>query len=84
MKRTIILLLSLALLGCFSSFESQAQIRYRTNGKITFGNTEPMTFYDWTAQTNGIYLKSGNYNFLQLDVSPGNPRLAGHGNQVVF
>lgn len=84
MKRIFVLsILSLFVLGV-SYVESEAQIRYRSNGKITFGDTEPMTFYDWTAKVNGIFLKINNSNFLQLDLSPANPRIAGHGNQVVF
>lgn len=73
----------IAFVVCCSSVN--AQIKYDSNGKLTFGNTTPFGFYDITLNANGMYLKCKNSNFFQIDVSPdGGTRLASHGNDVVF
>lgn len=63
---------------------SNAQIKYRSDGKLTIGNTEPEQFYGITAYGGGIYLKSKTSNFFQVDVTPAATRLASHYDQVVF
>lgn len=83
MNRKLLLLFSIiTLLTSFSS--ADAQIRYRADGMLTYGNTEPFHFYDWTLDARGLYLKTKGSNFLQFDITPGNPRIAGHGDQIVF
>lgn len=84
MKRLTLLTILFTLMVGHTCIESAAQMRYLSNGKFTFGDTTPMTFYDWTIKANGIYLKSINSKFLQIDISPSNPRIAGYGDQVVF
>lgn len=81
-QRMLLLLSVLTLWVGFST--ADAQIRYRADGMLTYGNTEPFRFYDWTLNARGLYLKTKGSNFLQFDVTPGNPRIAGHGDQVVF
>lgn len=64
---------------------ANAQIKYDSNGRLTFGKTAPFAFYDITVNGNGMYFKCKNSNFFQIDVSPdGGTRLASHGNDVVF
>lgn len=73
----------IAFVICCSSVN--AQLKYDSNGKLTFGDTTPFGFYDITVNGNGVYFKCKNSNFFQIDVSPdGGTRLASHGNDVVF
>ena len=51
---------------------------------MTIGNTQPYEYFGQTVFGNGMYFKCKTSNFLQLDITPANPRLAGTGNQVVF
>lgn len=61
-----------------------AQIKYRSNGTITIGNTEPYEFYQTTLYGNGMYFKCKTNNFFQIDCTPAATRLASHYDQVVF
>lgn len=61
-----------------------AQIKYRTDGKLTMGDTDPYEFYHQTLFGNGMYFKCKTSNFFQIDVTPAATRLASHYNQVVF
>lgn len=73
----------IAFVICYSSVN--AQIKYTSKGKLTFGNTTPFNPYDITVNVNGMYFKCKNSNFFQIDLSPnGGARLASHGNYVVF
>ena len=63
---------------------ANAQIKYDSNGKLTFGNTAPFGFYGITLNSNGMYFKCKDSNFFQIDVSPIGTRLASHADQVVF
>ena len=63
---------------------SNAQIKYRSDGKLTIGNTEPEQFYGITTYGGGMYFKSKTSNFFQIDVTPAATRLASHYDQVVF
>lgn len=63
---------------------ANAQIKYYSNGKLTFGNTEPYEFYHQTIYGNGMYFKCKTGNFFQIDVTPVGTRLASHSDQVVF
>lgn len=63
---------------------TSAQITY-TGGKLGINNASTNTFYslnakDWT----GMYMTCKSSNFLQFDLTPANPRIAGTENQVVF
>ncbi|WP_436414490.1 tail fiber domain-containing protein [Petrimonas sp.] len=74
----------LIVLSAFLFSKAQSQIRYASDGKLTIGNTQPYEFYGQTIEGSGMYFKSLTTRFLQLDVSPSSPRIAGTGNQVVF
>ncbi|HBK41215.1 MAG TPA: peptidase S74 [Porphyromonadaceae bacterium] len=74
----------LIVLSAFLFSKAQSQIRYASDGKLTIGNTQPYEFYGQTVEGSGMYFKSLTNRFLQLDVSPSSPRIAGTGNQVVF
>lgn len=63
---------------------SNAQIKYYSDGKLTFGNTQPYEFYHQTIYGNGMYFKCKTGNFFQIDVTPVGTRLASHSDQVVF
>lgn len=63
---------------------ASAQIKYYSNGKLTFGNTEPYEYFNQTIYGNGMYFKCKTGNFFQIDVTPAASRLASHDNQVVF
>ena len=60
-----------------------AQINYTSQGKLTVGNVTPYSFYP-TTHYGSIYLKDNSSNFLQIDITPASPRIAGHGDEVVF
>lgn len=63
---------------------ANAQIKYYSNGKLTFGNTEPYEYFNQTIYGTGMYFKCKTGNFFQIDVTPAASRLASHDNQVVF
>lgn len=79
LKTSLLLLLLISF-----AVASSAQITY-TNGKICINNASPNTDYslnakDWT----GMYMTCKSSNFLQFDLTPFNPRIAGTGNEIVF
>lgn len=74
----------LMVLSAFLFSKSYSQIRYNSNGKLTIGNTQPYEFYSQTVEGSGMYFTCFTNKFLQLDVSPAAPRIAGTGNQIVF
>ena len=61
------------------SVSSLSQIKYTSQGKLTMGNVTPYTFYP-TTHWGSIYLKDNQSNFLQFDITPAAPRIAGHGD----
>lgn len=63
---------------------ASAQIKYYSNEKLTFGDTEPYAFYNQTIYGSGMYFKCKTGNFFQIDVTPVGTRLASHADQVVF
>lgn len=63
---------------------ANAQIKYRSDGRLTIGNTEPEQFYSITTAGSGMFFKCKTSNFFQIDVSPAATRLASHYDQVVF
>ncbi|MBR5603661.1 MAG: tail fiber domain-containing protein [Bacteroidales bacterium] len=64
---------------------ASAQIKYGPSGILIGNITQQHSHFSITAATNGIYFQNTNGRFLQLDVAPtASPRIAGHGNQVVF
>lgn len=63
---------------------ASAQIKYRSDGRLTIGNSEPEQFYTITSVGPGMYFKCKTSNFFQIDVSPAATRLASHYDQVVF
>lgn len=63
----------------------EAQINYSDNSIWINGAQRHLKYEgifvkDWT----GVYWTCNNDNFLQIDVSPANPRIAGTGNKIVF
>lgn len=78
----------LLVLSSFFFSVSNAQIRYGTNGFLTFGNTS--TYHDGTKNYNitlkgNVWIHGPNSgHFLQIDTNPSLTRLAGHSGQIVF
>lgn len=63
---------------------TSAQITY-IGGKLGVNNASTNTFYSFNAKDwTGMYMTCKSSNFLQFDLTPANPRIAGTGNQVVF
>lgn len=86
MKRVLSTMVATLVVVLFSICDATGQIRYMSDGKMTIGNTDPFAFYHYTVAGTGMYFKfPGDYsNFFQIDVTPAAPRLAGHGDQIVF
>lgn len=82
--RTAILRVFIVITLTVMSMSANAQIKYYSNGRLTFGNTEPYEFYHQTIYGNGMYFKCKTGNFFQIDVTPVGTRLASHSDQVVF
>lgn len=74
----------LMVLSAFLFSKSYSQIRYNSNGKLTIGNTQPYEFYSQTVEGSGMYFTCFTNKFLQLDVSPAAPRIAGTGIKSFF
>lgn len=68
---------------CFFSSAAKAQIYY--DGRIfNIGDATENGKFSWIVdKLTGMYWTFGN-NFFQCDLTPGNPRLAGTGNKIVF
>ena len=77
--RNVIVIVLLVMAGSVN-----AQIKYRSDGKLTIGNTEPYEFYHQTIYGNGMFFKAKTNNFFQIDCTPAATRLASHYDQVVF
>lgn len=77
--RNVIVIVLLVMTGSVN-----AQIKYRSDGKLTIGNTEPYEFYHQTIYGNGMFFKAKTNNFFQIDCTPAATRLASHYDQVVF
>lgn len=68
---------------CFAVAAS-AQISY-SNGKICVNGAPSNSYYTFSANNwSGMYMTCKTNNFLQFDLTPYNPRIAGTGDQVVF
>ncbi|ANI89300.1 hypothetical protein A9P82_08350 [Arachidicoccus ginsenosidimutans] len=82
MKQFYLLLFSL--LGTIVS--TNAQLQYNSNGTLTFGNVSPYGAYTTNFNGYGFYFTSSSSpgDFLEMNVSTSNPRIAGTGNQIVF
>jgi hypothetical protein len=78
----VLLVIALAMF----SVSANAQFRYRLNDKLTIGPVEPEQYFCQTVFGNGMYFigRTNRNLFLQIDITPANPRIAGTGNQVVF
>lgn len=59
------------------------QIKYRANGKLTIGNIEPHSWFN-TTLFGSVYMTGSNGHFMELNLGPSNPRISGHGGQIVF
>lgn len=78
--KTSLLLLILISLAVTAS----AQITY-TGGKLAVNNASTETFYSFNAKDwTGMYMTCKSSNFLQFDLTPANPRIAGTGDEVAF
>lgn len=78
--KTSLLLLILILLAVTTS----AQITY-TGGKLGINNASTDTYYSLNAKDwSGMYMTCKSSNFLQFDLTPANPRIAGTGDEVAF
>lgn len=69
-------------------FTVDAQIKYQSNGFLTFGNTSTYNDgtknYDLTLRGNLWINGPISGHFLQIDTNPAATRIASHYNQVVF
>lgn len=87
MKKNIMRCLISCVLVAFSSVLN-AQIKYDSNKRLTFGNITPHSdthkFYDLTIRGNVFIAGPTSGNFLQIDTNPAATRLASHYDQVVF
>lgn len=83
MNNAILKKLSLLFLFSCSCLITNAQIKYWSDGNLTVGTTTPYKFYNTTIGGTGVYLSLGS-KFLQMDITPQNPRIAGSGNKIVF
>lgn len=83
MKKILISALSVVIAILSFNQNAHAQIKYDASG-LTIGNTTPYSFYSITTTANGIYFKVSSTRFFQLDCTTASPRLAGHGDQIVF
>lgn len=68
----------------FMGVGANAQIKYYSDGKLTYGNTTPYEFYTQTLNATGVYFKCKTSNFFQVDVTPAATRLASHSDQIVL
>ena len=60
-----------------------AQIQYSSEGLLIGNISQKHLNYGITAAVNGIYFKTNNVRFFQLDVTPADgPKIAGHNNEV--
>lgn len=84
--RKIIISIVFIVVACMASTNTiSAQIKYGPSGILIGNIAQQHSHFSITAATNGIYFQYTNGRFLQLDVAPSaSPRIAGHGNQVVF
>lgn len=80
---TLYTLIFAAIMSVVSIFSAQAQLTY-ADGRLTL-DTNPVGSYKVSIAGNGAYFKMpSKANFFQIDISPDNTRLAGHGDQIVF
>lgn len=85
MKKLFIKKVQIVVLFLFAlNLTTNAQIKYRPDGKVTIGATEPYQYYHTTLAATGMYFKCKTSNFFQIDVTPYATRLASHDDQVVF
>lgn len=84
--KKIILSIVFVVVACMANTNTiSAQIKYGPSGILIGNLTQQHSHFSITAATNGMYFQHTNGRFLQLDVAPSaSPRIAGHGNQVVF
>lgn len=71
------------MLVCLTGLFAQAQLKYLSTGKLTFGNVTPYLSYTIRSEVWGHYYSHGS-QFLAIGLATSNPRIAGTGNQVVF
>lgn len=79
MKKFALFLLA----ACVWSISSHAQLKYLSNGKLTFGNVTPFSYYTTHIEGWGHYFTSGS-NFMEICVGAAAPRIAGSLDQIVF
>ncbi len=82
MRKVLSTLILVVLTTLISSQNAQAQLRYHPSGQLTL-SANPIPNYQ-LSMYGSIHLGASNGRFLQINVLPANPRLAGTGNQVVF
>lgn len=74
----------IVLLFACGAVTSTAQISY-SGGKICINGASANSHYSMYAKDwGGMYMTCKTNNFLQFDLTPNNPRIAGTGDQVVF
>ncbi len=69
------------------SFCSLAQLKYRSDGRLTFGNVEPVGNYNTHISAWGHYYSfvgSGYNTHMKICLGAAAPRIAGTLNQIVF
>lgn len=79
MKKFALFLLA----ACIWSVSSRAQLKYLSNGKLTFGNVTPYSNYTTHIEGWGHYFTYGG-QFMEICVGAAAPRIAGSLDQIVF
>ncbi|PXV62358.1 putative secreted protein (Por secretion system target) [Dysgonomonas alginatilytica] len=72
---------------CICTVGSNAQLKYRSNGKLTMGNVEPVGYYTTHLFGWGHYYSwvgNGYDTFMKICLGVASPRISGTGDQIVF
>lgn len=80
--RTTFRILTIIAFVLTSVYCAKAQLRYNEDKQLTINTDARLDYY--LCVGGSAYLKATNGRFMQLNVLPANPRIAGTGNQVVF
>lgn len=72
----------IAIVAFANSYSALAQLRYNEDRQLTINTDARLDYY--LCVGGSAYFKVTNGRFMQINILPANPRIAGTGNQVVF
>lgn len=72
----------IAIVAFANSYSALAQLRYNEDRQLTINTDARLDYY--LCVGGSAYFKATNGRFMQINILPANPRIAGTGNQVVF